>query len=83
MAFIRPQMANANVSILDFISMIDLDYNTITLAFCKNNCAETGSSGCIRCRTGFAAVPECCRCGDGLEEINGECSKLAEPSSII
>jgi hypothetical protein len=33
----------------------------IILAFCKNNCAVTGSSGCSTCKTGFITEPECCR----------------------
>ena len=33
----------------------------IILAFCKNNCAVTGSSGCTTCKTGFITEPECCR----------------------
>ena len=45
-----------------FDDLSRLQYYDITLAFCKNNCAETGSSGCITCKTGYISEPECCEC---------------------
>ena len=32
------------------------------LAFCKQNCAETGERGCDSCKIGYVSEPECCDC---------------------
>ena len=48
----------------------------LNVAFCQSNCAAIGVRGCLSCKTGFEAVPECCRCEPGREEVNGICSEL-------
>ena len=76
MPFTRTHPATAYVGLTNRSTLLIMIVEYFVAAFCKNNCATRGNSGCLACKPGFITAPECCQCEPGREEVNGVCSEL-------